>query len=872
MMKKNRPMSSATYRSDRTFGKKIFSETSTTFNSMPKNMNNSSEKFPKILNKNDLIGNNEFFDINDLNIRLLNKLGSKIEGLHQRSIDYKKLQGAYARKNEDFSVNFANIDNIKLQRKEIVENLKGEKAIGKDIVVDLKLTKGTLNDRVKEVRNLQNNFNDTKDDHKKYQILSNKAIAKNRKTINILNKQLENLNKTYELKRNTIIQMSDKYFDLLSKISKYQSAIEKILKQREDLKDRLDDEKIRDKTKEEMLEKEKKDLQNNIRILADVNDTIKQDLKNTRIEYTDTKKKLQETKEELENQNDDLNYQIIDLKQMENDLNGAIGFEIGILKKKRQKLPVKNKYINWQDVQKNNKIDDTWPKMTELRNNLKNFEDYTKKGEEQRKELNNYRINKLNEIDELNKKLQENNNKFNIMEGLGNFRVTKYSETLDIYPNKTSYIIEIQYILEKRTNQAGYGGSFTVYDLKNYNNVIMGSNCHVNERSENFEYNDNEKEVRIYFSNLKNGDTLNVHFEYEIPEKITNKYNFEKEIKISKKFAGAECIIIAYIEDIYEIYNIETDTLYNNGIEGEEGKKKWKLDWKGTVPYIGEIKDKIYYTLREMKWNISLHKEFNSSKDFKNLEIHIPPYFNDGTNEIISYKISTNNGEYPQESIELKTNELICYFKKLKPAKSFINIEGTILTRPYVNYDWGAVLNLNELLMVTEEERNRFIKTIKKIYLNDKSKIAQFIKIGKWLHNYLHFDISFIEEDMTPLKVLDMQCGNSYHFSLLYSTLLRVNKSPSTVVYGYIFNGKKFVKHCWVIAKVLGKWMSLDPTFGIFTGKLPVSHIFSHVRNNEKILYISIPKATYDSPEMKVDIKQYVEPKKKIKNDKKEKK
>ena len=42
MMKKNRPMSSATYRSDRTFGKKIFSETSTTFNSMPKNMNNSS--------------------------------------------------------------------------------------------------------------------------------------------------------------------------------------------------------------------------------------------------------------------------------------------------------------------------------------------------------------------------------------------------------------------------------------------------------------------------------------------------------------------------------------------------------------------------------------------------------------------------------------------------------------------------------------------------------------------------------------------------------------------------------------------------------------------------------------------------------------
>ena len=296
MMKKNRPMSSATYRSDRTFGKKIFSETSTTFNSMPKNMNQSSEKFPKILNKNDLIGNNEFFDINDLNIRLLNKLGSKIEGLHQRSIDYKKLQGAYARKNEDFSVNFANIDNIKLQRKEIVENLKGEKAIGKDIVVDLKLTKGTLNDRVKEVRNLQNNFNDTKDDHKKYQILSNKAIAKNRKTINILNKQLENLNKTYELKRNTIIQMSDKYFELLSKISKYQSAIEKILKQREDLKDRLDDEKIRDKTKEEMLEKEKKDLQNNIRILADVNDTIKQDLKNTRIEYTDTKKKITRNK------------------------------------------------------------------------------------------------------------------------------------------------------------------------------------------------------------------------------------------------------------------------------------------------------------------------------------------------------------------------------------------------------------------------------------------------------------------------------------------------------------------------------------------------------------------------------------------------
>ena len=37
--------------------------------------------------------------------------------------------------------------------------------------------------------------------------------------------------------------------------------------------------------------------------------------------------------------------------------------------------------------------------------------------------------------------------------------------------------------------------------------------------------------------------------------------------------------------------------------------------------------------------------------------------------------------------------------------------------------------------------------------------------------------------------------------------------------------------HAWSIIKIKGKWLPFDATWGIFTGKLPVTHVYQKIGN-----------------------------------------
>ena len=63
------------------------------------------------------------------------------------------------------------------------------------------------------------------------------------------------------------------------------NLIENNLKEGEDLKDKLEEEKIHDKARKDMLKKEKNEIKNNTQILSDVNDKIKNDLTEKKENY-----------------------------------------------------------------------------------------------------------------------------------------------------------------------------------------------------------------------------------------------------------------------------------------------------------------------------------------------------------------------------------------------------------------------------------------------------------------------------------------------------------------------------------------------------------------------------------------------------------
>ena len=90
---------------------------------------------------------------------------------------------------------------------------------------------------------------------------------------------------------------------------------------------------------------------------------------------------------------------------------------------------------------------------------------------------------------------------------------------------------------------------------------------------------------------------------------------------------------------------------------------------------------------------------------------------------------------------------------------------------------------------------------------------------------------------MDAVEIYNGKRGVCEHFTILYNTLLNCVGIPVIYVCGLANNGeggKTQIKdinnerHAWTLAKIEGRWIALDATWGILRGIIPVSHIFQH--------------------------------------------
>ena len=95
-----------------------------------------------------------------------------------------------------------------------------------------------------------------------------------------------------------------------------------------------------------------------------------------------------------------------------------------------------------------------------------------------------------------------------------------------------------------------------------------------------------------------------------------------------------------------------------------------------------------------------------------------------------------------------------------------------------------------------------------------------------------------------------MKVGGFYDYAMLYMYLLRAHKIESTIIFGYRYEQfqrkPNFTKHCWVLSKINNNWMNLDPLYGLYTGNIPVTYVFSDAFNDAKIEYTPAKMAKYE--------------------------
>ena len=106
-------------------------------------------------------------------------------------------------------------------------------------------------------------------------------------------------------------------------------------------------------------------------------------------------------------------------------------------------------------------------------------------------------------------------------------------------------------------------------------------------------------------------------------------------------------------------------------------------------------------------------------------------------------------------------------------------------------------------------------------------QIPDVAKIGKWVKNNVKYNINYSgRSEITATDTINNLEGVCEHITLLYNAL----------VYSLIDKKDYFVKddgHAWSLIKIGEKWLPFDATWGIFSGKLPISHIFKSYSKRE---------------------------------------
>ena len=355
-----------------------------------------------------------------------------------------------------------------------------------------------------------------------------------------------------------------------------------------------------------------------------------------------------------------------------------------------------------------------------------------------------------------------------------------------------------------------------------------------------YKYKQNQLEFNI---KLKNEQKAKIHVKYkESPLKSKISEGEKKEGKfvkynyygLSKNNAGQNGKFTLKIKCDFEVISFK-DEFFIKTNEKE-------YTWGGRVPPEGK-KTLVKLSKLKAKFNFFLNNIIKSKNHIKNSKMIIPVNFVGGNNEIIQLEV--NSKQTDNIILDEKNRQYNIQFSKTNSNLCELIIQGVLINK--CKGEWICDLTKKQIEenipQDYKDNKNRFkekaqeiIEDYDKIHNDDMIKVPDVVKVGKWVNNNIKYDISYCgREDITATDVLNIKVGVCHHFTKLFNALMYSLGYEVIYISGYALDKKDTFgeneAHAWSLIKINGKWLPFDATWGIFSGKLPVSHVFKQFFN-----------------------------------------
>jgi len=352
------------------------------------------------------------------------------------------------------------------------------------------------------------------------------------------------------------------------------------------------------------------------------------------------------------------------------------------------------------------------------------------------------------------------------------------------------------------------------------------------------DFTDGESLIRINNVGARNNQFGEIHIKYKY---FTNeeKNILRQENIITANTKNTFCKLILEIPDKY-VY------ISSNEIFQKDHKNNNIYIFNGIPDDDDTLKELFKLSLKKGIWDIQQEIVLEAKNNIDQCTFMMSRIFKGGNLKEKEYEIIQENGEFVDDE---KENKFIFNFKDLRENTTSIKLR---IKAENSTSDYNLIDKKDLITKIPDEDKQFFKDLSNKILKEDKTEFPIYKKLGKWVHNYLKYNISYHGKIYTAREIYNNKEGVCAHFTLLYNTLLVSQGIDAIYISGYALditennvikkdettkildtnpNTLVSLRHAWTLAKIDGKWVPLDSTWNLFDKNLPISHIFESYQN-----------------------------------------
>ena len=330
----------------------------------------------------------------------------------------------------------------------------------------------------------------------------------------------------------------------------------------------------------------------------------------------------------------------------------------------------------------------------------------------------------------------------------------------------------------------------------------------------NYKLESNELEINFYLKRNKYAILTYKLFHEFVPSKFYRSVNFT--IRKGRKY-------IIRARQPLELVGSE----YGRLKEGKQKNGALYYYFDDDINY--DFDDTVYISAHEIKFESFLTLKFDWILWRTLYYVKAPNMHEFGNNEILSDEVISNlkrdefTVERDKKYITIRSNK-----KKSKFAFVFYKKFRNNLDNEWI-MDGADLVNT-----CTTKTKNKVEEILSNLNSNEKN----YVILGRWVYHNIKYDI-YAGEGWTVDQILDYQTGVSIHKTQLFNAFLNCINIDSIYVTGFVQTSNDVYiswksLHAWTLAKIDGRWLTLDATWNIFNGKLPLGFVFRYYEDDNR--------------------------------------